>query len=335
MRLSPALLAAVGAACVAFPAAAATERQVPLRAASPAAALDNSTTFEDSVGEDALAPDITTIVVSNNGAGLITFKINMPNRSAFTGDMILDVLVDTDANPKTGDPDSLGADYAMELFQGSINLFRWDGTTFSGSGGVPQSSLIFSYANGALTIRISAADLGNTKKFNFGVLVSSGVVFNSSTGDLDFSNSHSDLAPDRGHGFYAYTVKLKPLALVVKKFVKQPASPRAGGAFSVRLVAARNDTGAVLQSGRVTCVATVGGKRLAARTHAVVHQKATCTWTIPASARGQTITFWQNYRQFFSRFAANPGGPVDLASWPSALQARVAQGLSPLRIPRG
>src|SRR6266511_1811010 len=57
--------------------------------------------------------------------------------------------------------------------------------------------------------------------------------------------------------------------------------------------------------------------------------------TLPASARGQTITFWQNYRQFFSRFAANPGGQVDLAAWPSALQSRVAQGLSPLRVPRG
>jgi hypothetical protein len=57
--------------------------------------------------------------------------------------------------------------------------------------------------------------------------------------------------------------------------------------------------------------------------------------TLPASTRGQTITFWQNYRQFFSRFAANPGGPVDLAAWPSALQSRVAQGLSPLRVPRG
>jgi hypothetical protein len=57
--------------------------------------------------------------------------------------------------------------------------------------------------------------------------------------------------------------------------------------------------------------------------------------TLPASARGQAITFWQNYRQFFSRFAANPGGQVDLAAWPSALQSRVAQGLSPLRLPRG
>jgi hypothetical protein len=55
--------------------------------------------------------------------------------------------------------------------------------------------------------------------------------------------------------------------------------------------------------------------------------------TLPASARGQTITFWQNYRQFFSRFDATPGGRVDLAAWPSALQSRVSQGLSPLRIP--
>jgi hypothetical protein len=56
--------------------------------------------------------------------------------------------------------------------------------------------------------------------------------------------------------------------------------------------------------------------------------------TLPASAGGQTITFWQNYRQFFSRFPATPGGRVDLAAWPSALQSRVAQGLSPLRVPR-
>jgi alcohol dehydrogenase (cytochrome c) len=57
--------------------------------------------------------------------------------------------------------------------------------------------------------------------------------------------------------------------------------------------------------------------------------------TLPASARGQTITFWQNYRQFFSRIDATPGGRVDLASWPSALEARVSQALSPLRITRG
>jgi len=55
--------------------------------------------------------------------------------------------------------------------------------------------------------------------------------------------------------------------------------------------------------------------------------------TLPRSARGQRISFWQNYRQFFSTFDATPGGRVDLGAWPASLQTRVAQGLAPMRLP--
>ena len=55
--------------------------------------------------------------------------------------------------------------------------------------------------------------------------------------------------------------------------------------------------------------------------------------TLPASVRGKTIGFWENQRQFFSRFAAKPGGPVDLASWPAGLGGAVPGGLALLRIP--
>jgi hypothetical protein len=73
----------------------------------------------------------------------------------------------------------------------------------------------------------------------------------------------------------------------VKSFTRKPAT--AGKPFTVSLVVARSDSGALLRSGRVTCAATVGGQRLAARTHAVVNKQVTCTWIIPASARGKTI----------------------------------------------
>lgn len=246
-------------------------------------------TFQDSTGENPAAPDITSVVVSNNDAGLITFQINISNRPFFTGDMILDILADTDANPATGDPQSLGADYTIELFQGAINLFHWDGTRFSQSGGVPQTSLIFSYANGVLTIKILASELGNAERFSFGVIAVSGVVFDPNTGNIDFTKAQSDAAPDLGHGFWSYDVKITPLTLVVKKFATVPLKPTAGKAFSAGLVVARSDTGAVLESGQVTCVATVGGKRLPARTHAVVDNQATCTWVIPRTAKGKTI----------------------------------------------
>jgi len=52
----------------------------------------NSQTFPDSIGEDASAPDITSIVVSNDDAGLITFQINVSNRPALTPDAAADEL---------------------------------------------------------------------------------------------------------------------------------------------------------------------------------------------------------------------------------------------------
>ena len=60
-------------------------------AVAPAGAA-NTVTYQDSTGENPAAPDITTIVVSNNDTGMITFKINIPNRPQFTRDMLIDML---------------------------------------------------------------------------------------------------------------------------------------------------------------------------------------------------------------------------------------------------
>ncbi len=141
------LIAGLAVVCVALPAAAAGT-PAPLASASPARSSDNSVTFQDSTGENPKI-DIQTVTVSNDDAGLITFQINIPDQPALTGDMLIDITADTDANPTTGDPQSLGGDYAIELFQGQVNLFRWDGTSFTRRlGDPPESSLIFSYANG-------------------------------------------------------------------------------------------------------------------------------------------------------------------------------------------
>src|SRR4029453_7242971 len=75
----------------------------------------NSVTFPDSTGEDAAAPDITSVVVSNDDAGLITFQINVSNRPALAADMEFLILFDTDKNPNTGGSNFLGADYAIVL----------------------------------------------------------------------------------------------------------------------------------------------------------------------------------------------------------------------------
>ena len=57
------------------------------------------------------------------------------------------------------------------------------------------------------------------------------------------------------------------------------------------------------------------------------------TLVLPASASGRTLRFWQSDFQAFSRVPARPGGPVDLAAWPTALSPRVARDVAFLRAP--
>jgi hypothetical protein len=284
---SPALLRILVLAGILVPAGAAGAST--LGTASPERIAANSVTFQDSTGEDPAAPDITTVVVSNDDARIITFRINVPNRPQLGRDMIVDILVDTDRNPATGDPESFGAEYAIQLFLGEIFLYRWDGTNFTRTpGDPPSSSLTYSYASG-VTIRISSADLGNTARFSFGTAVISGVVIDEATGDVDFTNAKADLAPAISSSFYNFDLKITPPSLVVRTFTRVPARPRAGRPFSLKMTVARSDTGAVLQGGRVTCVGRVGRSPLRATTARVVNRAVTCTWNIPPTAKGKTF----------------------------------------------
>jgi len=282
----PGVLLAIAVAVVALPTAASGALS---GTATPASVAANSTSYQDSSGENAAAPDITTLTVSNNDAGVISFKIDIPNRPTLGQDMLVLVFADTDANPQTGDPESLGADYVIQIFGGEAGLFRWDGTDFTRrAGDPPATSLIFAY-QGGITITMSAAELGNTKRFGFAVIVIGGVVIDPVTGDLDFTNSVSDVAPAAGAGFYQYEVKITPPTLVVKKLTPAPTRPTAGKAFTLRLVAARSDTGAVVQNGRVTCVGRIGKARLKAQVQRVVAGAATCTWNLPPASKAKTF----------------------------------------------
>ena len=254
--------------------------------AAPAAPSANRATFEDSRGEMANAPDITNVVVANNDAGRITITINGLPR--LVEGMLVGIDIDSDNNPATGsqDPLSLGADYAIELVPGSANLFRWDGTSFTRrSNDPPQSTLVFSGTE--LAVSINAAELGNTTRFNFGVVVVTGIITDPQ-GNPDFTNAQFDAAPDLGHGFWNYTVRVAPLRLLARSFSLNPRRPQAGRSLTARLVAARSDTGAVVSGGRVVCTASVGGRRIAGSGR-FVGREARCVWRIPGSARGARI----------------------------------------------
>jgi hypothetical protein len=297
MRSRLAILLALAALVIGVP--------VALGGSSHAAA--NSQTFTDSVGEDASAPDITSIAVSNDDAGMITFQVNISNRPALTADMFVLVFLDTDQNASTGDPDSLGADYAIDLEPGSVGLFQWNGTTFALASS--QTSLTYAYTTTGATIHVSAADLGKTKGIAFGVEAVSGVTIDAA-GNPNFDNVHADLAPDPNHGFFSYQVLTK-LVLSVTAFSSSPKPAKAGRTFSVSLAATENDTNGPVRAGTVTCPATIAGKRAVAVTHVVANGIATCIWRIPKTAKGKlmrgtiTLTLQGTHvtRPFSARFS--------------------------------
>jgi hypothetical protein len=275
MKSKTAVLLLLGALLVGVPAA--------LGGSTRAAA--NSATFTDSAGEDPNAPDITTVGVSNDDAGNITFTINISNRPALTDDMFLLMFLDTDQKSTTGDPDLLGADYALQLVPGAVDLFQWNGSDYVPA--ASQASLNFVYGTAGATIHVSAADLGKTKGFNFGVIAVSGVTFDAA-GNANFDNIHRDAAPDPGHGFWSYQVLTK-LVLTVTAFTTSPKPAKAGRTFSVSLAATENDTAGPVQVGTVACVASLAGKRAAAVSHVVANGVATCVWRIPKTAKGRLI----------------------------------------------
>src|SRR6266536_1282642 len=140
-----------------------------------------------------------------------------------------------------------------------------------------------------VSIKINTSELGSTTRFNFDVIVITGLAIDPSTGDLDFTNARADFAPDPGHGLWNFSVKTVPLRLLAKSFALTPRRPLAGRTLTANMTVARNDTGAVLKGGSVICSATVGGARVAVRIHKFVGSQARCAWQIPSSARGKSI----------------------------------------------
>jgi hypothetical protein len=273
---------AVGVCLIALPTAAAAPSETARVAA-------NSATFQDSTGEDPTAPDITSIIVSNDDAGIVSFRVNVPNRPTLGQDMLFEIWVDTDNNAATGSPDLGGADYVMQLVRGEISLYKWDGADYTRRFGDPSAvTMNFSYQAG-LTARISAAELGNTKAFKFFVVAISGLVVDPVTGDLDGANSKADVAPGGGVGLFPFTVTIAKPTLVVRRLTTTPRAPKAGQTFTMRMTTARSDSGAVLQNGRVTCVARAGTTRLQAQLARVQGGAVVCTWLIPANAKGKTF----------------------------------------------
>jgi hypothetical protein len=271
------VLIALGAVLAALPAVA---------FGSASHAASNSQTFPDSTGEDSTgaSPDVTSVAVSNDDAGNITLKVNIANRPALTSDMAVIVYLNTDQNASTGDPNLLGTDAIIQLFGGNALLFQWNGSTFAVA--QSQSSLVFSYDATGATFHVSDADLGRIKSFGFIVEVDSNIGTDA-TGNPDFTTAKTDIAPDPGHGFFAYDVITK-LSLHQTAFTTAPSPAKAGARFAASLAATESDTNGPIKGATITCTGVVHGVKLRA-THSLANGIASCFWKLPKTAKGRSL----------------------------------------------
>jgi alcohol dehydrogenase (cytochrome c) len=104
-----------------------------------------------------------------------------------------------------------------------------------------------------------------------------------------------------------------------------------GSGTNYTVLAPTETTGAVY-SGLVVGVVS-GGKVVKPLAERWPSANGTFSMKLPGSVRGKTVRFWENLRQSFSSFAANPGGAIDLSTWPSALGDSVPVGMASLKIP--
>jgi hypothetical protein len=273
------------------------------------AAADQS--YSDPAGDaTGGAPELTTIAVANDGAGKITFDLTVAGLPA--PDTYVDVNMDTDANPTTGDH---GLDYSFEL-SGAIGvglLFRWNGSDWVPAG-TPTSR--GSYTNGVVHFEVNKADIGNPSMFFWwaetfkasgdqvvgfddapngtSVYVYALTNFPACSDKVDNDNDGKiDSAADPGCSSPTDTDETDPppppppLKLSAGKPAVTAGPAKAGGAFSVAMTVTRSDGKPF--TGAVACTAKAGAATVRAAGRAVAGS-ARCTMRLPKTAKGKRLT---------------------------------------------
>ena len=134
-------------------------------ASSGASRLEQN--YSDPAGDQqGTAPDVTTITVSHDASGNITFRINVSNQPALAADSQVVLWLDTDRSPNTGAPNTLGSEYVFLVSGEGYNFARWTGAEYDFD--TPFTTVHVAYNAGA-TVTVNRSEIGNTNGFNFWV----------------------------------------------------------------------------------------------------------------------------------------------------------------------
>jgi hypothetical protein len=241
--------------------------------------------FVDPTGDSGEAPDISSVTVSHDDHGIVTFALGITNRPQLLSTDFVQVFVNFDGSSSTGEH---GFDVAIQVQWPVNKLFFYFGSTWVQIG---ETSLRSSYADGQLTISAALFDLRVIGAFDFWVAAGA------DTGGTGME----DLAPDGEGTFYSYAVKV-PLFF---EHLDAPLAVKAGKAFTASMMLVTDGEA----EGMVTCTATIGGNRVAGtarwlnllitspndpesfiRKEIGREGDALCSFKVPKKARGKLIS---------------------------------------------
>jgi hypothetical protein len=256
-----------------------------------------SSSFTDPAGDAGAAPDITSVTVSNDDQGLITFRISVPNRPALGPDDAIAVPLGTDDPDLANGWRSDGVNFVLVLEAAGPSLLVWNGEDMVTLDPAP-GSVTGSFSAGVGTVTVQQEDLAPgfpdmsvPIELHFYAL---GIAFNGN--DV----LAQDDAPD-GDGIWSYRLA-EALRVVLTSF-SAGKTVKAGGTLLVLMGAAHTDTGAAIASGKIGCKARLGSKALKGKARfftviltspatgrAVRSPNATCSFKLPKKgSKGKTV----------------------------------------------
>ena len=252
--------------------------------------------YSDPLGDASCCNDLGAVTVTNDAAGAITFRIEMPHDPSPEAGRPVMIWLNTDLDRSTGGVPGLpngqafrrfGADYRIVLDTAGdpkafLQFLSYGREVFVGT-------LDASYDHG-WTVAVDRRLIGGGSAFEFFVL---GFQI-----DAGASWLVTDDAPDAAQGAWGwkYDTGLPPLVtrptLTAGQAQLGPNPPRAGRRLVARVPFELTSTESVPLSAR--CSASVGGRAL--RTSSVGdfnrnldNGTAVCAWIVPRTARGKLV----------------------------------------------
>ena len=253
---------------------------VPAGTASSSAVMAGSATYNDPIGDSQTAPDIGSVVVSNDDARMVSIAITFANRTALGGTDWVDVEFDTDLDADTGT--SGGTEYIIAFFRGEARLGRFDEDEDEWVD-APMETVTAAWAGSTLTLKVSTREIGSPTQFRFALWA-----------DANIADLHApyDEAPDEDTPSWVYQVKLAAPTLTVKSLDCTPEPARAGKLMTGKAVVALTRAGVpevLSPTAKVTWRATFGNVKLRPLSTTRVGGTLRSTWKLPRTVKAKVV----------------------------------------------